>query len=133
MPKDKWTALSGMALKTRLVLTQERSAAAFKRLLNICASALDRHPDMGIMAIGAAHFALWNRVVVRQLKFRAHFQVALEAGIGRFSWVDNLAWVAAALDMQTSRTVAGFAAHVLGVVSRCFQTRMRRGPKIPRN
>jgi hypothetical protein len=43
---------------------------------------------------------------MRQLECRANFQVTLETGFRRLSWIDNRASAAASLDMQTPRTVA---------------------------
>jgi hypothetical protein len=58
------------------------------------------------MAIGTTYFALENRVMVRQLEFCAHFQVALKTGIRGFSRIDDGVRAAATLYMQTSWSMA---------------------------
>ena len=78
MFKNKWTPLCGVALEARFVLAQESKAAAFKRLLNICRRAFDRHPDMRIMAISTTDLAFQDRMTMRQLKACPHVKVTLE-------------------------------------------------------
>jgi hypothetical protein len=58
MFEDEWTVLRRMALEAGFVLTEESDAAALERLLNIRTASLDRHSDVRIMAIRAAHFSL---------------------------------------------------------------------------
>lgn len=70
---------------------------------------------------------------MRQLETGPHLQVTLETGFRRSVWVDDFAAFAAGLDMQTSRAVTRFAAHVLGVFSLHLQTSVSRGAKIARD
>ena len=76
---NKRTALGGMTLETGFVLTEESEAAFLERLLHVCPAALHCHADVRVVAIGATHFPFQHRMVMGQLKLRAHFQVALEA------------------------------------------------------
>src|SRR5438093_13456232 len=78
-----------VALKARFVTAQERKATRLERLLNICRGTFDRDAFVHLVTISAAHFAFRHRVVVRQLKRRANFQVTLETGFGRLSWIDD--------------------------------------------
>jgi hypothetical protein len=130
---DEWAALGGMTLETSLICREKANPAALERLRKRRTAAFDRVAGVRIMTIGAAHLAFQNRVMMRQLEFRAHFQVTLETGVGGFARINDLARVAAALDMQTSGTVTGLAAHLLRVLSLCLQARMRRGSKIARD
>ena len=70
---------------------------------------------------------------MRQLEFGPHLRVALEAGGGGSSRINNHAALAAALDVQTPGAMAGFAPNVLGVVAFCFQARMGCGREVARN
>jgi hypothetical protein len=83
------------------------------------------------MAIGAAHLSLEHRMMVRQFKGGADIGVALETGVGRLARIDDLAPVAAALDMETAGAMARLASHRLGVVALRLQPRVRRSPEIP--
>ena len=76
----------------------------------------DVHP-VGIVALHAAHFAFNDRVMLREMKFRAGFLVALEAAFGIFSGVDDEFFETAAArhgDVLTAGAVAGFAAALAG-------------------
>ena len=123
---DKRAALSGVAFEASLVSTQESQAAGFESLLNVGATAFDRNSLMRVVTIGAAHLAFRHRMMVRQLKLRPHFQVTLKASLRRFSWIYDRASSAAGFDMQTPWPVARLAAHVLGVLAFCLQSRVRR-------
>jgi len=57
MLEDKRSALSGMALAASIVLSQQR-----------CSSAANSRTLVRIVAVGAAHPPIKNRVAVRQLK-----------------------------------------------------------------
>jgi hypothetical protein len=72
------------------------------------------------MAIGTTHPAFKHRMVMGELKLRTHFQVALETRFGGSARINNRVRRSAALDVQTSRPMARFAANVLGVFSLCF-------------
>jgi hypothetical protein len=95
----KWAALLRVTLEARFVSAQESETASFEFLLNICRRAFDRDPFVRFMTIGAAHFAFWHGVMVRQLERRANFQVTLETGFRRFSWIDNRTSAASGFDM----------------------------------
>ena len=49
---------------------------------------------------------------MRQCECCANFQVTLETGFGRLSWIDDRTSAASRFDVQTPGPVAGFAAHV---------------------
>jgi hypothetical protein len=76
--KYKWPALRGVALEARLVLAQERNAAAFERLLDVRGRALHRHAHVRIVAISTTHFPFQHRVVMRKLETCAYLEVTLE-------------------------------------------------------
>ena len=59
--------------------------------------------------------------------------MALETGFGGSARINNRAGRAAALHVQTSRSMTRFAADIFGVVSLCLQTRMRGRAKIARD
>ena len=122
--------LQGVALEASFVSAQESKATTFERLLNIRATAFDRHSLVRIVTIGAAHFAFRHRMMVRQLELRTHFQVTLETGLRIFPRIDDRVRRATALHVQTARPVARLAAHVLCVFSFCLQSRVRRGTEI---
>jgi len=63
-------------------------------------------------------------MVERQIELRSDIQVALVAGIGRLVWVNDSATRTAGLDMFATRTMAGFAADIDGVVAFRFQAGM---------
>ena len=65
---DKWAALLRVTLEAGFVSAQERKAAGFELLLNICRRALDRDPFVRFMAIAAAHLAFEHRMMMRQLR-----------------------------------------------------------------
>ena len=108
----KWAALLRVTLEASFVSAQERETAGFKRLLNICRRAFNGDAFVHFVTIGTAHFAFRYRVMVRQLKRRANFQVALETGLRRLSWINNRTSSAAGFDMQTPWAVARFAPHI---------------------
>ena len=109
---DKRAALLRVTLEAGFVFAQERKAAGFELLLNICRRALDRDAFVYLMTIGAAHFAFEHRMMMRQCERCANFQVTLETGFRRLSWIYDGAGTAARLHMQTPWPVARFAAHV---------------------
>lgn len=69
------------------------------------------------MAVGATDISFEDRVMVRQLELRSHFEVALKARRRRSAWIDDRLGRSAALDVQASRSVARFAAHIRCIVS----------------
>ncbi len=108
----KWAALLRVTLEAGFVSAQECKAAGFELLLNIRRRAFDRDAFVHLMTIRAAHFAFQHRMMMRQCERCANFQVTLETGFWRLSWIDNRAGAAARLYMQTPWPVARFAAHV---------------------
>src|SRR3954469_20871484 len=101
---DKRATLHGVTLEAGLVLTEKSHAAAFERLLHIGAAPFYGDSDVRIVTIGATHFAFQHRMPMRQLKLRAHIQVALETGLGRFSRIYDCVCPTTAFDVQTSRS-----------------------------
>jgi hypothetical protein len=109
---DKRAALLCVTLEARFVSAQESKTAGFELLLDVRRSAFDSDAFVHFVTIGAADFAFRHGMMVRQLECRANFQVTLETGLRRFSWIDNRTCAAAGFDVQTTGPVAGFAAHV---------------------
>jgi len=114
---DKWAALLCVTLKAGFVSAQKSKAAGSELLLNVCRGALGRDPFVRFMAIAATHLAFKHRMMMRQLKRCANFQVTLETSVRRLSRIDDRASAAASLDVQAPRPVTRFAAHVLGIFS----------------
>lgn len=83
-----------------------------------------------MMAVTAGHLAIFNRVMVRQLKLPPFIQMALETGLGRFAGIDNGISGAAGFSMETAGSVAGFTAHVFAVFTLRHQFGMISGDKI---
>src|SRR4029453_15873666 len=111
---DKRATLLCVTLEAGFVSAQEREAATFEFLLNICRRAFDCDPLVRLMTIRAAHFAFEHRMVMWQREPGANFQVALEAGFRRLARIDDGTSPAASLDMQTPWAVTRFAPHVYG-------------------
>jgi len=109
---DKWPALLRVTLEAGLVFAQERKAAGFEFLLNVRRSAFDRDAFVHFVTIGAAHFAFEHGMVMRQCERCANFEVTLETGFRRLSWIYDGTGAPARLHMQTPGSVARFAAHV---------------------
>ena len=65
---DKRAALLRVTLEAGFVFAQERKAAGFEFLLDICRRALNRDAFVYLMTIRAAHFAFEHRMVMRQLR-----------------------------------------------------------------
>lgn len=120
MLKYERTALRGVTLETGSILAEQLNAAPFDFLGQTCSASFDGSTGVRIVAIRATHFSFQHRVMVRHFKSGAYFQVTLEAGVRRSPGIDDLTFIAAASDVQTSRTVARFAAHLLGVVAGRF-------------
>jgi hypothetical protein len=109
---NEGSALLGVTLEAGFIFAQERKPAGSERLLNICRRALDRDAFVQFMTIRAAHLAFEHRMMMRQLECRANFQVTLETGFRRLSWIYDGAGAPARFDVQTPGTVARLAAHV---------------------
>jgi hypothetical protein len=127
---DKRAALLCVTFEAGFVSVQESKPASFKPLLDVCRGALCGDSFVRFMAIAAAHFAFRDRMVVGQRESCANFQVTLEAGFRRLSWIDDCARSAAGLDMQTPGPVTRLAAHVFRIFSFCLQTRVSGCPEI---
>jgi len=125
--ENERSTLRGMTLETGFVLTEQRDPAALEGLRKTGASAFDGAADVRVMAIRAANLPFEDRVMMRQLELRADLQVTLKTGLGRTAGIDDRARAAAARDVQTSGTVTRFAADIFRVVSRRFESRVRRG------
>ena len=82
------------------------------------------------MAIDTTHFAFQNGMMMGQLKFCPHFQMALKTGAGRAMGIDDRSASAAGLDVEATRSVTRFATDVLCVLSLCHQSPMGRRPEI---
>ena len=109
---DKRAALLRVTLEAGFVFAQERKAAGFEFLLNVCRRAFDRDALVRLMTIRAAHLAFEHGMVMRQGECRANFQVTLETRFRRLSRIYDGASAAASFDVQAPRPVAGLAAHV---------------------
>jgi len=62
---DEWAALLCVTLETGFVSSQERQATGSELLLNICRGALRCDAFVRFVAIGAAHFAFKDRMMMR--------------------------------------------------------------------
>jgi hypothetical protein len=111
----KRAALLCMTLEARFVSAKESETAGPELLLDICRGTLGRDSFVWFMAIAAAHLALEHGMMMRQLKCCANVQVTLETGVWRLSRIDDRAFSAATLNVQTPRPVARLATHVLCV------------------
>jgi hypothetical protein len=78
---DKRAALLRVTLKASLIFAQERKAAGFEFLLDICRRAFNRDAFVYLMTIGAAHLAFEHRMMMRQCERCANFEVTLEASL----------------------------------------------------
>ena len=127
---DKRATLLRVTLETGFVSGQERKSTGFKPLLNICRGTLSRDPSMRFVAIAAAHLALEHRMVMWQCERCANFQVTLETGVRRLAWIYDGTRSAASFDVQTPRTVARLATHVLCVFPFRLQSRVSGCPEV---
>ena len=78
MLENEGASLGGMTLETGIIFTHRIGSATF-----------DCRTAVWIMAINTIDLSFHDRMVIRQLKFRANFQVALETGFGRLVRIDN--------------------------------------------
>lgn len=97
--EHKWTSLRRMTLEAGFVLAQQADAATLERLGKVRSAPFDRVSFVRVVAIGTTHFPLEHRMVMRQIEFRPHFQMALETGRRRFLRINNRARSAATLDV----------------------------------
>jgi hypothetical protein len=105
MLKHEWTALRGVTLHTGVVRAQEGDPATDKRLLQTGTAAFNRFASVRVVAVGTAHLAFQDRMMVGQLKLSAQVLVTLKTRFGRFPWIDDFALIAAGRNVQASRTV----------------------------
>ena len=93
--------LCPMALGTGFVPPCHREAAG--RLHNVQA--------MRVVALGAIHFAFRDRMMLGQVEFSVHIQMALKAGLRIFARVDDKFFASRSADRHvfTGRSVARFA------------------------
>jgi hypothetical protein len=84
---------------------------------------------VGIVALDAVHFAFDDWMMLREMKFRAGFLMALEARLGVFAGINDKFFQSTASghgDVFAAGTVAGFAAELPRHIRiRESQTRMR--------
>ena len=78
---DKRAALLRVTLEAGLVFAQERKAAGFEFLLDICRRAFNRDAFVYLMTIRAAHLAFEHRMMMRQCERCANFEVTLETSL----------------------------------------------------
>ena len=126
----KWAALLCVTFEAGFVSAQKSKAARSELLLNVCRGALARVSLVRFMAIAAAHLAFRHRMMVRQLECRTNFQVTLETSVRRLSRIDDRARFAASLDVQTPRSVARLATHVLRIFPFRLQSRVSGRPEV---
>lgn len=130
---NKRAALRSVALEAGVVSAHEGDAAPVQRLRHVGSAAFDWSAHVRIVAITTRDFALENGMMMRQLKLGADFEVTLEASLGVFARVDDSAFATARGNMQTARSMARFAARVLGVITRRLQSCVRSGAEVARN
>jgi hypothetical protein len=97
--ENEWASLRGVTLETGFVLAQQGHPAAFERLRQACSAPFDGVSFVRVMTVGATHFPFQDRMVMRQIEFRPDLQMALETGGRRFSRINDLGALAAALDV----------------------------------
>lgn len=113
------TALLGVALGAGFVLAVELGAAAFGGITL-----------MRVMAIATGHFAREHGMAVWQGELGLLVEMALETGFGRLVGIDDGAWAAAGFDVLAARAVAGFAAHVDGILALGLELGVIRGLEV---
>jgi hypothetical protein len=120
--ENKRARLILVALRTALVLLRHRQAARWFE--NVTA--------MRVVAVHATHVAFDDRMMLRQVEFALHVQVALEARVRFFPGIDDETGRATGPDMFTAGPVTGFAtAHARHRRILNMQARVRAGGKFP--
>jgi hypothetical protein len=127
------TSLLCVTLEARFVSAEESETAGFERLLNVCRRSFGGDAFVRLMTIAAAHLAFEDRMVMRQSERCANVQVALETSLRRLAWVYDSARAATGLHVQTPRTMARLAPHVLGVFTFRLQSRVGGCAEIAHN
>jgi hypothetical protein len=124
MFKNERPGLGLVALRATLILPGHGKAAF--RFENIAA--------MRVVAVHAIHVAFDDGVVLGQVEFGLHIEVALKTGVGFFSGIDDEICRAAGTDMLAAGTVTGFASALAGHGGIFdMQTRMRAAGKFADN
>lgn len=120
--KNKGPGLGLMTLGAALVLPRHRQPA--RRFEDVAA--------VRIVAVHAIHVAFDDRVMVRQVEFRLHIEMALKTGLRFFAGVDDELRRAAGTDVFAAGAMAGFAPALAGH-PRVFkmQPRVGAGGKFP--
>lgn len=95
-----------------------------------CSAAGDDLTLVRIMTIAASDLALLDGVVGWKAESAFHFEMALEAGVGGFEWINDGGASAAGFGVETAGAVAGFAADIDGVGSLGLQAGVGRGVEI---
>jgi hypothetical protein len=124
MFKNEWARLVLVALRATLVLLRHGQAAS--RFEDVAA--------VRVMAIHAAHVTFDDWMMLRQIEFGLYIQMALKAGVGFFTGIDDEAGRTAGTNMLTARPMAGFAttfARHRRIPD--MQASMRTGGKFPDN
>ena len=118
--KHERTKLRRVALGAGFILGHEFGAASH-----------DHGTLVRIMAVAATYLAFDDGMMRRQVELGFFVQMTLETHFRRFARIDDRVGRAAGGNVQAARTVAGFAADVLGVVAGRLQMIMRRGIETP--
>ena len=98
--EDKWPSLLAMTLRAIFVKPCHRQSAGWFKNIR----------PVRVMTFHTVHAPFQHGMSLRQLKLGMGLQVALEASLGIFSWVDNkLASPTSGFRVFAAWTVAGFA------------------------
>ena len=122
MLENEGPGLGLMALRAALILHRHgQSARGFKDVAAV-----------RIVTVHATHVAFDDGMMLRQVEFALHIEMALETGFGIFAGIDDELRGAAGADVFAAGAMAGFATAFAGH-GRIFkvQTRMRTGGKFP--
>lgn len=122
MFKDNRARLVTMTLRTAFIWPRHRQPA--RRLENVA--------TVRVVAIHATHVAFDDRMMLWQIEFRVHIQMALKTGSWVFTGIDDELGTTAGLNVFAARPVAGFTAG-LANHRRLFKmdARVRAGGKLP--
>ena len=120
--ENKRPGLGRVTLPAGLVLGQQGRAAAF-----------DRRSLVRVMTIATAYLPLEDRMMKREIELSALVQVAIEADLGRFAWINDGMSCTSALIVQAAGPVTRFAADILGILSKRFQPNVSGRDEIARD
>ena len=115
--------LLAMTLGAAFILPRHREAA--RRFHDVAA--------VRIVALHAIHPAFDDGMMLRQIKFRVRFEMALETGGRVFAGIENKFARTTGLDVQTARPVTGFAASLPSHRAFKVNARVRAGGKFLRD